>query len=118
MANPSLQILLVLSDPDSMPRWVSRLIERIGDSAELGICAIAKSVTSRRRTRSNFLFRLLYRLERTAWAEPVAAGPLPREGLVDDIPRVQMDDDETLHVLAPDVILDLSGNHGLDVSTA
>ncbi len=118
MAQPTLRIILVLADPDAIPSWIVRLIERIGDSEELGICAIAGPVATRRRKKNNFLFRLLYRLELAAGAGTVSNGPPLLEVVVHDIPRVLLDDEEALDLLEPDIILDLSGNHGVGISTA
>ena len=118
MAQPTLRIILVLADPDAIPSWIVRLIERIGDSYELGICAIASPVATRRRKKNNFLFRLLYRLELAAGAGTVSNGSPLLDGVVHDIPRVLLDDEEALDLLEPDIILDLSGNHGVGISTA
>jgi hypothetical protein len=118
MAQPPLRIILVLADPDAMPGWIVRLIERIGDSTEIGICAIAGPVAPRRRKKDNFLFRLLYRLELAAGAGTVSTGlPMPG-GVAHDIPRIVLDDHDALGLVDPDVILDLSGNHGVGISTA
>lgn len=118
VAKSSLRVVLVLSDPDSLPGWIIRLVERIGESAEIRICAVAGSVASRRRKRDNLLFRLLCRLEMAAGARLASARPPPRDEPVSDIPRIVLGDDEALDALAPDVILDLSGNHGLGLSGA
>jgi hypothetical protein len=114
VANSSLRVLLVLSDPDSLPGWIARLIERLEESAEIEICAVAASVESRRRTKDRWLFRLLYRLE-------LAAGmaiPGARHGLSNHILRISLTDKDAVHALAPDVILDLSGNQGNGISAA
>jgi hypothetical protein len=88
---------------------------RIGESAEIDICAIVGSAPDRRRKRDNFLFRLLYRLELAAGAASVLNDP-PLDRLAFDIPRIMLSDDQALGALAPDVILDLSGNHGLGIA--
>lgn len=114
MANPSLRVVLVLSDPDTPPGWIVRLIERIEESVEIEVCAIASAVSARRRKKDNFLFRRLYRLELAAGAGTVSTGTqIPY-----DFARIELNDEEALHMLAPDVILDLSGNHGVGISTA
>lgn len=114
MANPSLRVVLVLSDPDTPPGWIVRLIERIEESAGIEVSAIAGAVAARRRKKDNFLFRLLYRLELAAGAGTV---PSPKYA-VPDIPRIELNDDDALDLLEPDVIVDLSGNHGVGISTA
>lgn len=114
MARPQLRVTLVLADPDAPPGWVLRLIERIGGLNEIEICAIVATAAARRRKRDNFLFRLLYRLELATGATQVSSDDLSTS----DIPRICPDDNEALHALAPDVILDLSGNHGAGISVA
>ncbi|RDV07251.1 hypothetical protein DXH95_07760 [Sphingorhabdus pulchriflava] len=57
---------------------------------------------------------MLYRLELAAGETPVASDDLS----ANNIPRISLDDEEALHALAPDVILDLSGNHGAGISAA
>jgi hypothetical protein len=114
MALAPLRVVLVLADPDAIPDWVRRLIERIGGLSDIEICAIAAAAPSRRRRSDNLLFRLLYRLELRVGAIPAATN----SGLAHDIPRIALNDNEVLHTLAPDVILDLSGNHGAGIPAA
>ncbi len=114
MAHPTLRIILVLADPDAPPGWVIRLIKRISGPSGIGICTIAAAAAARRRKKDNFLFRLLYGLELAAGAMPVASA----DGPANDIPRIALDDEEALDSLAPDVILDLSGNHGAGIPVA
>lgn len=114
MTNPSFRVVLVLSDPDTPPGWIVRLIERIEESAGMEVSAIAGAVSARRRQEDNFLFRLLYRLELAAGAGTVSS-PI---GAAPDIPRIGLNDDEALELVEPDVIVDLSGNHGVGISTA
>ena len=118
MAQPTLRIILILADPDAVPGWIVRLIERIGDSAEIDICAIAGPVAPRRLKKDNFLFRLLYRLELATGAGTVSTGRSLPGGIAHNIPHIVLDDDEAVDLLEPDVILDLSGNHGVGISTA
>lgn len=114
MTNPSLRVVLVLSDPDLVPNWILRLIDRIRESTKIEICAVATPVPTRRRKRDNRLFRLLYTLEMTVVAGPVASAGRP----TNDIPRIALDDEDDVLALAPDVILDLSGHHGIGISVA
>ncbi len=114
VANSSLRVVLVLSDPDSLPGWITRLIERIGDSAEIEICAVAASDKPRRRTKDSILFRLLYRLELAAGA----VKPTQRHGPTTQVGKISLNDEDALRALAPDVILDLSGNQGNGISAA
>jgi hypothetical protein len=114
MSQPSLRIILVLSDPDMIAGWIARLVERIDESAEIGICAIAGPAAQRRRRKDSFLFRLLYRLEVAAGAATVSAEAQIPHGF----PRVELDNEEALQTLSPDLILDLSGYHGVGISTA
>lgn len=114
MTNPSIRVLLVLSDPDTPPGWIVRLIERIEESTEIEISAITGAVSARRQNKDNLLFRLLYRLELAAGTGTVSSAlPMAR-----DIRRIALDDNDALDLLEPDVILDLSGNHGVGISTA
>ncbi len=97
-----------------MPGWIIRLIDRIGDSAEFGICAIASPLAARHRKRDNVLFRLIYRLELLAGAGKISSGGAPAI----DTPRIALNDEDVIRAQAPDLILDLSGNHGVGISTA
>ena len=100
-----------------MPGWIVRLIEGIGGIAGIEICAIASPVASRREKNGNCLFRLLYRLELMAGAGLASTGQLPLDHVTFDSRRIVLDDQQALELLEPDLILDLSGNQGVGVST-
>jgi len=114
MAQPLLRIILVLADPETMPDWILRLIERVSASAEMEICAVAEPPCSRRRKKDNVLFRWLYRLELAARTAPAARKNPPANGF----PRVALGDGAAVGAQMADIILDLSGNHGAGISTA
>lgn len=114
MAQVPLKVVLVLSDPDAPPAWIARLANRIGDRSEIEICAVAASasVMFRRQKPGSFLFRWVHQLEFKA-----GAGSVPEEAEAPDQPwpgvsRISADDNQALATLKPDVILDLSGDHG------
>ena len=118
VAQTTLRIILVLADPDAMPGWIVRLIKRIDDIASIEICAIAGAVPKRSPKKVNLLFRLLYRLELTAGVGMASTGSPPSDPVKDWPPRIALNDDRSLGLLEPDVILDLSGNQGVGISNA
>jgi hypothetical protein len=116
MAKSSLRVVLVLSDPDAPPGWIARLASRIAELGEIELCALADPASAaerrRRPRRGSYLYRWLYRLELLAGAGRVPGGVgTPPVGW-NDLPRIAADDEAALAALKPDVILDLSGNHG------
>jgi hypothetical protein len=114
MVQVPLRVVLVPPDPDAPPGWITRLAKRIQDSSEIEICAVAASAPAARRRgrQGSFLFRWVRRLELRfgALLTPVQ-GDVSNESW-GDIARIAGDDEKALETIRPDVILDLSGNHG------
>lgn len=119
MAQSPLRVVLVLSEPDTPPGWIVRLTERIHGRSEIEICAVAAAPGAiRHRSVGYNLFRWMHRLELKAGAGRVPSETDVPGGLWRDLPQIAADDEQALAALEPDIILDLSGNHGRGLSPA
>lgn len=118
MAQVPLTVVLVLSDPDALPGWIARLVNSVRDSAIMKIGAVADAGGTRYRKKENWLFRLVHRLELAAGSGRPPPDPAMPDGLLHDIQRIALGDEAAIAALEPDVILDLSGNHGIGISPA
>ena len=113
-----LRIALVLADPDDPPAWVVRLVEDIADDGALLLCAIVGPDPPRRRAKPNRLFQTLQRLEVAFAAKRPPVDTYFYQDRIATLPRMLRDAESRLASCKPDVILDLSGNHGLTVPAA
>lgn len=113
-----LRVALVLADPGAPAGWIARLVEEIADDPALALCAIVGPSKPRRPVRVGRAYRLLNRLETAAFARrPLVDIDRWHQG-TEGVAHVPAEDDAALVACKADVMLDLSGNHGLAVPAA
>lgn len=118
MTGQTLTIALVLADPTAPPAWIVRLVDEIDRDDHLSLCAVIGPDPPRRRRPANKTYSLVHRLEAALAARRPPVDIAAWQSLTEGQPILTAECDEDLAALAPDILLDLSGNHGLTVSAS